>query len=142
VGKPAKRWFVKYHELMAYGAVGLGVTVLNIALFWLFETAFGLHYLTANALAWALAFIAAFCGNKYIVFRGSIGSTKCFLYEPLTFLGARLISGALDMVIMFVGVHLLSMDELLVKVVDNIFVIIFNYAAAKLVIFKKAKGDA
>jgi putative flippase GtrA len=140
--KLAKGLFVKHRELIVYGVVGVAVTVLNIVLFWLFETTIELHYLAANGLAWVLSFIAAFYGNKYIVFRSTSSQAKRFFYELLTFFAARVISGALDMAIMFAGVDVISVNELAVKVFDNVVVIVFNYIAAKLVIFKKKKEDA
>jgi putative flippase GtrA len=124
-------------ELLLYGAVGSASTVLNIFLYFLFEDVFRLPYLAANGLAWFIGVGAVFLANKYIVF-GSRERER-FLPEMAAFFLSRAISGAFDMAFMFIFVGILGVDDLIVKVVDNVFIIIFNYATTKLVIFRKRK---
>ena len=43
----------------------------------------------------------------------------------------------MDLGIMYVGVDILNLPSMILKVVSNILVIVLNYVASKLVIFKK-----
>jgi putative flippase GtrA len=110
---------------------------LNIFLYFLFEAVFRLPYLAANGLAWFIGVGAVFMANKYVVF-GSRERER-FLFEAMAFFLSRLISGAFDMAFMFIFVGVLGINGLIAKAVDNILIIIFNYAISKLVIFRKRK---
>ena len=127
----------KHRELLLYGAVGSASTVLNIFLYFLFEDVFRLPYLVANGVAWVIGVGAVFFANKYVVFGSR--ERKRFLSEAVAFFLSRAISGVFDMAFMFIFVGILGVDDLIVKVVDNVFIIIFNYATTKLVIFRKIK---
>jgi putative flippase GtrA len=127
----------KHKELLLYGIVGCASTGFNIFLYFLFEDVLRMPYLAANGLAWLIGVGAVFLANKYIVF-GSRERER-LLFEAATFFLSRVISGAFDMAFMFVFVGVFGMNGMLAKVIDNVLVIIFNYAASKLVIFKKGK---
>lgn len=49
----------------------------------------------------------------------------------------RLATGIIDWLCMFIFVDLVHFNDVLVKIVANIVVIILNYIASKLVIFKE-----
>ncbi len=49
------------------------------------------------------------------------------------------LTGVLDVAIMYVSVDVLHLNNLLFKIISNILVIILNYVASKLIIFKKAE---
>ena len=53
------------------------------------------------------------------------------------FFACRLATGLVDWVCMFVFVDMLAWNDIFIKFVANILVIILNYIASKLVIFKK-----
>ena len=59
--------------------------------------------------------------------------------EMALFVGGRVVSGAGDMLIMFVCIDLAHLPALLAKILSNVFVVIFNYIISKLVIFKNKK---
>ena len=54
-----------------------------------------------------------------------------------SFFGCRLLTLVVDLAIMYVGVDVMHWNEILFKVIANIVVIILNYVASKLIIFKK-----
>ena len=59
------------------------------------------------------------------------------LRELASFFGCRLLTGALDVAIMAYCVDFRGGNGLLWKLLSNILVIVLNYAASKLFIFKK-----
>ena len=54
-----------------------------------------------------------------------------------SFFGCRLLSLGLDMGVLWLGIEILRMNDMLVKILSNILVIIVNYIASKFFIFKK-----
>ncbi len=55
------------------------------------------------------------------------------------FFGARLVTLAMDMLITWIGISLLHWDALVVKILDNVIVVIANYVLSKLFVFRKSK---
>ena len=47
----------------------------------------------------------------------------------------------MDFVITFIGISLLGINSFIVKVVDNVVVVVCNYIFSKLLIFKKDNQD-
>ena len=54
----------------------------------------------------------------------------------VSFFGCRLATGFVDLACMFVFVDVLHLDDVVIKVIANVIVIVLNYVASKLVIFK------
>ena len=135
--------FIKKHRgLILYLVFGVLTTLVNIASYWLFAHPLSLDTLTSNVLAWVLSVLFAFFTNKLIVFESKGNGIKRFLWEILTFFGARALTGVLDTAIMVVFVDILSLNDIGVKVASNIIVIILNYIVSKFVIFaKKRRGE-
>ena len=132
-----KLWF-KYKELFFYGVFGVGATVINIVSYRVLANIFGKKYfLIANIIAWILAFIFAFITNKLFVFESKSWEAQIAMKEFVGFLSARLATGILDTVLMWLFVSVISLDDTLSKIIINILVIIINYIASKFFIFKK-----
>lgn len=130
-------WF-KYKELFFYGVFGVGATVINIVSYRVLANTFGKKYfLIANIIAWILAFIFAFITNKLFVFESKSWEAQIAMKEFVGFLSARLATGILDTVLMWLFVSIISLDDTLSKIIINILVIIINYIASKFFIFKK-----
>ena len=55
----------------------------------------------------------------------------------ISFFVARLLSLGIDVLIMYIGVTLIGINDILTKVIANIVVIIANYVMSKLFIFKR-----
>ena len=133
-----KNLWLRYKELFFYAVFGVGATVINIVSYRVLANTFGKKYfLIANIIAWILAFIFAFITNKLFVFESRSWETQIAMKEFVGFLSARLATGILDTVLMWLFVSVISLDDTLSKVIINILVIIINYIASKFFIFKK-----
>lgn len=129
----------KYKGLILYLVFGVLTTLVNIVAYWLFAHPLALDTLISNILAWLISVLFAFFTNKLIVFESRGNGIKRFLWEILTFFGARALTGVLDTAIMVVFVDLLHINDIVVKIASNIIVIILNYIVSKFVIFAKKK---
>lgn len=83
-----------------------------------------------------ISVLFAYITNKLWVFESRSFGKKVLVREITTFFGARFISGIIDLAIMFLFVDMLLFPAMIIKFISNIFVVIFNYVASKVVIFK------
>ncbi len=132
-----KKQFQKYRDVILYLFFGGCTTVLNIAVYYLCYNIAGIPNVPSTCIAWILSVLFAYLTNKVYVFQSKSFKKEVLLREGLQFFGCRLLTGILDVAIMFVAVDLLHWNGLVWKVISNILVIILNYVASKLLIFKK-----
>ena len=129
-------WYHKYKEGLLYLFFGGCTTLVNILAFMILRMCHIDLYIS-NGIAWVLAVLFAFVTNKLFVFESRGKGAKKALWEGISFFAFRLLSLLFDMGIMYVLIDLLSCNEMISKIVSNIFVIIINYVFSKLFIFKK-----
>lgn len=127
-----KSWFNKSYEVLSYLFFGGCTTLVNIISFWLLRV-LKIELFTSNAIAWVLSVLFAFITNKLFVFQSKGNALK----EGISFFGFRLLSLAFDMGLMYLLINVLSWNELISKIIANVFVIIINYVFSKIFIFKK-----
>lgn len=126
----------KNKEIISYIFFG-GLTVfINIVAYWTFYNYLNLSLGLSNTLAWIAAVIFAFITNKLFVFNSKTANKVQFFKEISSFFMFRLLSYLIDMIMMFFMVTSLSINDMISKIIVNIVVIIFNYIASKLFIFK------
>ena len=128
-----KELLLKYKEVIMYLIFGVLTTVVNIVVYYMMADMLQVHYMISNIVAWFLSVLFAYITNRKYVFESMSNE---IIKEMTSFFGARLATGAMDMVLMwlFVGLHILP--DFIAKVITNVFVIIANYILSKLVVFK------
>ena len=128
-----KELLLKYKEIIMYLIFGVLTTVVNIAVYYIMANSLQINYLISNIVAWFLSVLFAYVTNRKYVFESKSNE---IIKEMTSFFGARLATGAMDMVLMwlFVGLHILP--DFVAKVITNVIVIVANYILSKLVVFK------
>nr|WP_314463392.1 GtrA family protein [uncultured Clostridium sp.] len=127
---------INYKETILYLFFGVCTTIINTAVYaGLYETGW-MGNIKSNTIAWILAVLFAFITNKLWVFESKGTSRKQLLHEATNFFSCRIATGILDILIMYVGVNVLGIIGVGVKVSSNIIVILLNYVASKVYIFK------
>lgn len=148
-----KKLLEKYRELIIYIVFGALTTLVNYIIHFALRS-FDANYYVALSFAWAGAVVFAYITNKIFVFN-SKAKGKEALREFGLFVGARVFSYGLELVISFLFIDLAHADrfvwelsftetvipagELLVKTFAQIFIVLSNYIFSKSVIFKKNK---
>ena len=127
----------KFKELFLYGIFGVLATVIDIFVYWFCARILNFSTVTSTSLAWLIAVMFAYFSNHTFVFESGEKTFKGILREMIYFFSCRIATGIIDVVIMYVFVDLINFDGVYVKTVSNIIVIILNYIASKLFIFKK-----
>lgn len=128
--------YIKYQEVFRYILFGVLTTVVNIAVFILFDTVFNIPYLIANAISIIAAILFAFYTNKKYVFKTESSTFKIALKEFYLFTGLRLISGLFDMLSMWILVDFMNLETNFSKILTQFIIVISNYLFSKLYIFK------
>ena len=131
-----KALFLKYKGLIMYAVFGGLTTLVNMAAYYLCFNIIGISNVPSVIIAWILAVCFAFITNKLWVFNSKSFSAKVLKHELPTFFGARIATGLLDVGIMYLAVDVLHWNSTVWKLISNILVIIINYIASKLLIFK------
>ncbi|HBF4437622.1 TPA: GtrA family protein [Clostridioides difficile] len=130
----------KHKETILYLFFGAFTTLVNIVSYLFFTRVILFNFMVANALAWILAVLFAYVTNKFFVFESKNTNFIFLVKELLTFIGLRFTSGLVEMIIMYVMVDLLFINDFLTKIATNIIVIVLNYIFSKLLIFKKTNN--
>ena len=129
----------KYQDIIPYAFFGVLTTIVNIAAYWLSAHPFALSVMLSTVLAWVAAVLFAYITNRKWVFHSQAETSKEILREIFSFFACRMATGVVDWGCMFVFVDLLHLNDVIIKAGANILVIILNYIASKLVIFKSKK---
>lgn len=129
----------KYKEIIFYGLFGVLTTLINIIVYYIGTKILNIDYLISNVIAWILSVAFAYITNKLFVFDNNDYDLKTITKEVTAFVSARGFTGILDMGIMYTFVDLLLINDVVVKILTNVIVIILNYFLSKYWIFRKKK---
>ena len=122
-------------ETFLYLIFGILTTIVNIVSFFLFNKLF--NYKLSNIIAFILAIVFAYITNKKYVFESKKEEKTEIIKEFIFFIGSRLFTFIIDMLLMILFIEVLFIDVLISKIIANIFVIILNYILSKKLVFKK-----
>ncbi len=123
-------------EIITYLIFGVLTTLVNYLVYY-GSLALGIDYRIAEVAAWVIAVLFAYVTNKKYVFESKSAAGSGLLKEFLAFIGARLLSFAVEFVFLLVSVELFHLSEKWMKLIVNVIVVILNYVFSKLFIFKK-----
>ena len=129
--------FLKYKSVILYLIFGVLTTLINIVAYWFCAYIFSLSTIGSTVIAWVLAVLFAYITNRRVVFESQVTGVKGILGEVIAFFACRLATGLVDLLCMYVFVDVLGLNDIIIKIAANILVIMLNYVASKLVIFKK-----
>ena len=124
-------------ELVAYLFAGVATTIVNYVVYFAATRWMGMGVMSGTWFAWAIAVAFGYVVNKAFVFHTHCESMSALVKEAVSFVTMRLVSLGMETVIMFVTVSVLGLNDLVMKLLTNIVVIIANYVFSKLFIFKK-----
>lgn len=132
----------KYRQIIMYGIFGGLTTLVNIVSYFVLTKICGIEYMISNVIAWLLSVIFAYITNKIFVFESKTLDVKAVFREVCSFFGARIFSLVIDIVLMYISIEIIGINDIIAKIASNIVVILVNYFLSKYWIFKKdTKGD-
>lgn len=129
--------FKKYKEAILYIIFGGFTFLTNLITYVVCTRLFNIYILISNTIAWIVSVVFAYITNKIFVFESKETKLSYVIKEFSSFVGCRIFSGVVELVIIFLMATLAGINDLIVKIVTNVVVIILNYVCSKLIIFKK-----
>lgn len=127
----------KYKEIILYGIFGVCTTIINILSFFVLDDILKCNMIFSNVIAWILAFLFAFVTNKLFVFESVSNTVGQTVKEFRDFFLARFATLFIDTFLMWLLVDVVKFNSMITKIVVNIIVIVLNYIASKLWVFKE-----
>ena len=132
-----KEIYIKYKEAIAYLFFGVLSVNLNLGVYYICAHVFHLEVVLSTVIAWICSVTFAFITNKIWVFDSKNWSKEVAFKEAISFYICRVLTGIIDIIIMYVCVEKLFFNDMLIKIISSIIVIILNYIISKLIVFKK-----
>lgn len=140
-----KELWNKYKEMIMYLIFGVATTAVNWVVYGMLMQIPDMSMTIANAIAWVAAVLFAFVTNKWFVFESKSLELQALIKEFGMFVGARVITGVLEIVglpvLYYMGMKqsILGIEGFLAKAVVSVLVVILNYVFSKILIFKEKK---
>lgn len=139
-------WYREHREGMRYLIFGALSTIVNILTYALFASVILKALPSKEAIvnlseiiAFIVALIFAYVTNKLYVFESKTTSFKELIKEMTSFTSCRIVTEIISILMMNAAIWF-SINDILMKVIANIVVIILNFVFSKLIIFKKKEG--
>ena len=135
--------YKKNKGFINYIFFGVCTTLVNIFCYHLFFFVITVPNVPSTVLAWFFAILFAFFTNKRWVFNCTSWNSMIVVNEFIKFLFCRILTGIIDIVVMWFSVDKMCWNAMAWKCISNIIIIIINYIASKFLIFvdnKKTRG--
>lgn len=134
--------YKKYKEIINYLIFGFLTTVISLAAYYISVYTFlnpnnNIELQIANIISWIFGVTFAYITNRKYVFNSN---EKNIFKETLKFCSARLSTLLMDMLLMYILVSTLHLNDKIIKPIVSIIVIIANYILSKLIVFKNKKS--
>lgn len=144
--KSLASWYRSHQEGMRYLVFGALSTIVNIVSYTICSAIIlrgiqdeSLKVNISEIIAFIVSVIFAYITNKLYVFNSKTKGFKDLAREITSFFGCRVFTEIISILMMNAAVWL-SINDILMKVISNIVVIILNFVFSKILIFKNKKA--
>lgn len=139
--KKIKELYIKYKEVINYLIFGVLTTVISLIVYYVTVFTFlnpdnAVQLQIANILSWIAGVTFAYVTNRKYVFESK---EKNKVKEASKFVLARVTTLIMDMLIMWLGVTILHLNDKIIKLISQVVIIVSNYIFSKLFVFKNKK---
>ncbi|MDY5279824.1 GtrA family protein [Sharpea porci] len=131
----------KYNDIIPYVIFGILTTLVNIIIYWICAHPLKMPVILSTIFAWILSVLFAYITNRKWVFHSDAKEINDIFSEMFYFFSARLATGLLDWGVMFIFVDILNLNDMVIKILSNVIVVVLNYVASKTFIFKRNRGE-
>ena len=131
--KRLRQIYKEYKEIINYIIVGGCTTLVSIVSYYLFRLIIT-NYLICTILSWIVAVTFAYFTNRIFVFNSK---DKNIMFEFLKFIMARILSLLSELLVMFILVDLIKIDDKISKIIVQFIVLVLNYIFSKIIVFRK-----
>lgn len=135
-----KRLLKKYRdnkEIINYLICGFLTFMVSMIIYTFFSEILKINILLSNVVTWLIAVYFAFAINKKFVFE----SNKKVTGELIQFYGGRIVTLFFEQAILYIFIIRMSFDNLIIKLIAQVIIIILNYIISKFIVFKKENNS-
>jgi putative flippase GtrA len=111
-------------QFLKFGLVGVSNTLIAFAVYTLLLKGFGVWYLAASAIGFALGAVNGFLLNRRWTFRGHVGDAL----TPVRWAVVQSCGLALNLGLLYVFVHDAALDKLLAQAFATIIVTVITFS--------------
>jgi putative flippase GtrA len=112
-------------QFVKFGIVGVSNTVLSLVVYTVLLKGFGMWYLAASAIGFAVGTVNGFLLNRRWTFRGHVGDSL----TPVRWFVVQGFGLLANLGLVFVFVHDAGLDEILGQVCATAIVVVFTFLA-------------
>lgn len=131
--------WTKYKSYILYLFFGGVTTLVNWLCFYVCAHLLNLGTVVSNVIAWILAVAVAFLTNRKWVFESRARGAKRIIREAAGFTASRLVTLGVETLMMWLTVDICGWNDMLMKIIVNIVVMIVNYIFSRFFVFKPGK---
>lgn len=130
--------YKKYEELTNYIIIGVITTLVSLATYYICTLTFlnvknACELQVANIISWIVSVAFAFFTNRIYVFKSK---SKKILKEFILFYTSRLTTLLIDMLLMFLLVTIMKLNDSIAKLFVQFVIVVLNYIFSKKIVFK------
>ena len=125
------RKLIHHRNLYVYTIFGFIAALFNTLAFMALHSWLHIALVIANTIAFIISNLASFYFNQKAVFINNVDHKHSTWHKLVVFFTYRIISLIPDTLIMLVGLSWLHLNSLLVKIVDQVLIGIFNYLTTR-----------
>ena len=129
--------FRKYQDVISYLFFGGCSTAVDVLSFGFFSRIVRMGTVASASVSWIITVLFVYVTNRTWVFHSDAQGAGEIFREFAYFMACRLATGLLDVTIMWFSVDVMGLNGLVMKFVSNVIVIVLNFVASKLIIFKR-----
>ena len=138
-----KKIYNRHKEIINYLIYGILTTIINLITYYsliytVFNPSNSIELQITNIISWTTSITFAYITNKLYVFNSH---NKNIIKEIITFYTSRLTTLLFDIILMYIFVTKLNLNDKIIKLIVAIIIIILNYIISKLLVFKKTKEN-
>ena len=127
----------KHRELIVYLICGFLTFVVSMVVYALLSEIFRINVLVANIITWIIAVYFAFSVNRKFVFK----SNGNFTSELIQFYLGRVVTLVVEQAMLYIFIIRLMFNNMAIKSIAQVVIIILNYIISKFIVFKKEKSS-
>src|SRR5438477_13025096 len=125
-------------QFVKFGIVGVSNTLLTFAVYTLLLKVFGVWYLAASAIGFAVGTINSFLLNRRWTFRGHVGDAL----TPVRWMIVQCTGLGINLGLLYLFAHNARLDKLLAQVLATAVVTVSTFAANRAWTFRSAQPVA